>query len=673
MIWTAPGPFWEGFAIDSSTAAQALGQPEILRFASDSFMEELFTILAHDPHALRNLAVRHETWRGPESHVTGIEPTLFQERKPRFSLMLGRMRSVKARRAGGKIAPVSRGKQSVDYALKLYQPAHQRYYLVCGCLVCARFGFPDRSVDPGKQERVSFFLRRLLPADQTKLDPRKDLPTYDPAHQEEWEEYAFVPGEAGAEWRKIPAGRSAPIEGEERLPLFPLSYCTGEGRMRRLFAGLIPVGRREAYMGAQPVAAPMDSGENKTDILDPRMVLLQSQVLAPWKALVDRVGPVVDAQPLKDHPEWVFAQKDDNGIDQSNPDPDALKSARAQIQTASWYILLDLANFLRTHLKDVWAAIAQGAAEPADPDKKALLDALKSVSLSQNVVNALGAYPSYPPSTVVAKLTDALKLVVPWEDELDKVTRPLDFAATSIDELWPDFLFLLADPWYGAVLSNLTPPADPNDTPAQALQRKIDALGDLFDKALDPISEENVASPTAAAFRGLDMREGWFVIRCVYERPECGPLQDTVVGSPTRAFQLAAFFDPDAPARPVRIGLPVDTTPAGLRKFDKNAVFMISDILCGQISRMKGITFGDLVRQVLPWPLHKDLSLPEKGPCKQSDGLSLGMMCSLSIPIVTLCALILLMIMVNLLDFIFRWLPWFIVCFPLPGFKGKKA
>jgi len=48
-------------------------------------------------------------------------------------------------------------------------------------------------------------------------------------------------------------------------------------------------------------------------------------------------------------------------------------------------------------------------------------------------------------------------------------------------------------------------------------------------------------------------------------------------------------------------------------------------------------------------------------------------MCSLSIPIITICALILLTIIVSLLDFIFRWLPLFIVCFPVPGFKGKKA
>jgi hypothetical protein len=171
----------------------------------------------------------------------------------------------------------------------------------------------------------------------------------------------------------------------------------------------------------------------------------------------------------------------------------------------------------------------------------------------------------------------------------------------------------------------------------------------------------------------LDTREGRFVIRCVYERPLCGPLDPPVLSGPTAAFQMAGFFDPDAPARPIRIALPIDTTPAGLRKFDKNTVFMISDALCGQIQRMRGITFGDLVLSVLPWPFHKDLStkVPRLGPCKTGGGVELGMMCTLSIPIITICALILLMIIVLLFDFIFKWIPLFIMCFPLPKFKAK--
>ncbi|HEV7844184.1 MAG TPA: hypothetical protein VGO69_10850, partial [Pyrinomonadaceae bacterium] len=156
--------------------------------------------------------------------------------------------------------------------------------------------------------------------------------------------------------------------------------------------------------------------------------------------------------------------------------------------------------------------------------------------------------------------------------------------------------------------------------------------------------------------------------------PLCGVLEPPVLSEPSKPFQMAGFFDPDAPARPIRIALPMDTSPAGLRKFDKNTAFMISDMLCGQIDRMKGLTLGDLVLSVLPWPFHKDLSVPERGPCtaEGNPSLQVGMICSLSIPIITICALLLLMIIVSLLDIIFKWIPYFLICFPLPGFKAKN-
>ena len=143
---------------------------------------------------------------------------------------------------------------------------------------------------------------------------------------------------------------------------------------------------------------------------------------------------------------------------------------------------------------------------------------------------------------------------------------------------------------------------------------------------------------------------------------------------PSQRFQLASFFDSDAPARPIRIALPIDTTAAGMRKHQKNTAFVISDALCGQMNRLKGLGFVDLVLSVLPWPFHKDLDIGSDGmgPCKKGSE-NLGMICSLSIPIITICALILLFMIVLVLDLIFKWIPWFIICWPLPGFKAKKA
>ena len=99
--------------------------------------------------------------------------------------------------------------------------------------------------------------------------------------------------------------------------------------------------------------------------------------------------------------------------------------------------------------------------------------------------------------------------------------------------------------------------------------------------------------------------------------------------------------------------------------------FVLSDMLCGQVQRAKELGLIDLIRHVLPWPLHKTLSVGAGSGCKNGADIDIGMICSLSIPIITICALILLIIIVSLLDFIFRWLPWFVVCFPLPRLRAK--
>jgi hypothetical protein len=270
------------------------------------------------------------------------------------------------------------------------------------------------------------------------------------------------------------------------------------------------------------------------------------------------------------------------------------------------------------------------------------------------------------------------------EQLIEANDQPFDLATstTSGTNPWPSFLFPLADPAFAATAavapippafadSDLEPedrmPVPPDfDTTMLTLLARFDGLAATLVRALEDLPEPapEPAVPTAAV-APADALRGWFVIRCVYDTPGCAPLHSAIVSNPTEPFEIAGFFDPDAPARPIRIGLPLDTTPAGLRKFDKNTALVISDTLCGQIRRIKGVTFGDLVLSILPWPFHKDLPVGPKGPC------STGMICSLSIPIITLCALFLLIIMVSLLDIIFRWLPYFILCFPVPGLKAK--
>ena len=686
--WTSPSPLWlEAAAFDGLDAQRQMRAPAILRFASDSFMEDFLKIVETDPDKLRSLVAIKETWRGPAEKPEAeslLEPAATESS---FARRLNRVRLIaeRAKNTGSIVAALRNGDQRRSAPLKLYQPAHQRYYLVSGCLVCGIAGLPDRAPDPGKQEKVSFVIRRLLPPVVPPLG--QDLPDVDPAS---WDEFAMITSPGGSGWQKIDKvdgiTQSILLPGEERLPLFPASLTEDDGRPRRLFAGLIPVGKREAFMGASVreanPAASQNGSANISANSDPRMLLLWTQATEPWKRLIELAA---GARPkIYNNPAPPFSDNKPT-TQQINA---AVKALREQIQVGSWYVLLDFAKWLQSHLPKVIKKIA-GESVTLTAAETTVVNALNSAAYTSSLQSALRAGTSYSPNAVPLKLADALIKVLggapineqaadALETKLEKVSAPYDRSAANAATVWAPFIFPLADPGLPADSSfaGPFPPAPPGPQPTDPVEKviaRIDHLSDVIHAALPTAAPGPMPALPFGAEVPLDPREGWFVIRCAFERPNCGPLEPPIVSEMTRPFQMASFFDPDAPARPIRIALPVDTSPAGLRKFDKKAAFMISDMLCGQIDRVKGLSLGDLVLSVLPWPLHKDLSIPEKGPCKQSNGLEIGMICSLSIPIITICALLLLMIIVSLLDIIFRWIPFFLICFPLPGFKAKKA
>jgi hypothetical protein len=147
---------------------------------------------------------------------------------------------------------------------------------------------------------------------------------------------------------------------------------------------------------------------------------------------------------------------------------------------------------------------------------------------------------------------------------------------------------------------------------------------------------------------GVEQTAAWYILRCVYLRPACGLKAPPVISERTLEFQLASFFDPDAPTRQLQVALPFDTSPAALRKYDKNVAFTISNQLSKQMSRIK------------------DAKKLMDGSVDAPGGWDIGFICSLSIPIITLVAFMLLMIFVIVLNIVFFWLPFFKICFPIP-------
>jgi hypothetical protein len=683
--WHTPAPLWGRFGATTAQAATAPDQmrPAILRFAGDDFMDQLLGLLTRDPARIGDLLARPETWRTrPGAGADLVERVALPQRAKAAALKRALTRPKTTVPLVPRTAAAVEKAQQVTLPLKLYQPAHQRYYLVAANLVCGVVGFPDRAVTQPAVEQVGFVLRRMLP------------PTLAAVDDGGLREFAFVKDDAGARWRRLAGddgSRLAP--GEEILPLFPLNFRDAADHARTLWSGLIPVGRREEYLGStvdrttaalvsaqlqslQPPAAPALINAKTA-----RRMQFNFEVAEPWKNLI-RSSHIAAASLGEDKP---------GGLSDSEPVSARTARARAlnmQWQMQSWLILLDFADYLAAHLPDVWAAIDPGVgAASLTGARKDLYDWLATATMTP----ALAAFILGKPAAT--SLRAALHAIGAARAGLER-TELLYDASNQGHADWPAFHFLLAGldsvlqpagPY--SALNTLGPPdaddAEPDPHPnttlttAQIAAEKLDRLTALVVRALAP-TPETEAPPVPFA---LELRKaiaatvgdpGWFVIRCVHLNRECGPLHPPALSAPTQRFQLANFFDSDAPARPIRITLPTDTTPAGLRKHNKNAAFIISDLLCGQIQRARGLGLGDLVRSVLPWPLHKDLDVGGGGACRDGGGINIGMICSLSIPIITICALILLMIIVTLLDFIFRWLPYFVLCLPVPGLKGKK-
>ncbi len=269
------------------------------------------------------------------------------------------------------------------------------------------------------------------------------------------------------------------------------------------------------------------------------------------------------------------------------------------------FALLDLVGFLQAHLSALWQAVA--AASSGDlPD------------------GALAIFERFEQSVAGgSSWIELLSEVAGSEAEILGGISHGDLGAMSLS---------MTDIRQGA--NDLLIPAG------------APALAELFADALGELPAPAGSAPAPAVAPG----EAFYVVRCVYERPRCSAHQAPKVSEPSPGFRLAGFFDPDAPVRPLRISMPVDTSQKGLRRFSKGVSVLMSNQLKRQVDRLTSAKFGDL----------------DEGDAGDDPGLpSLGMICSLSIPIITICAFILLMIIVSLLNIVFWWKPLFKICFPI--------
>jgi hypothetical protein len=692
VTWTGPRPLW------SAGGGRGL-PPSILRFASDDFMDQLIAMLENDPGRLGDYIAKPETWRSPQGST--LQPDLVDRvplpaplKKSRLSTRL-------------KVAPVAPPPVAPEeQPLKLFQPAHQRFYIVTGTLACALPGMPDRKPE-GAAEKIGYVLRRILPAG----------PNGAPV------EFGYVKGAAGPTWQRLPGDDPTLLApGEEMIGVFPLNHRDGRGLQRSLWGGMIPVARREEYLAAKVSTAAPTLIKGQIDALGAitakarpdsklaRLSELRMDFIEPWKAMVQ--SAIKAAGEIRADTDTSASNSAKHSTPQKRQTQ--LRDRNLQYQTQSWLLLADFWSFLGRHMPKLRDAIRAGAPTGLSEKEEDLFNWVQAIDPSAERTSLKNGLKPYNESLAQQRdfkssLGNALRALA----GANEAAFAANLAAIEANELlytaeeaapsgWPSFHYMLAgigsDGVGGAVsiaatgpylrvATAPTPPVDqieimdtvpPQTEPPIASGYDVNALdfiAVMVGRAL-PNGDESAARALPFAqqlsqtLKDTNHDTGLFLIRFVHMNEDCGPLHPPTLSEPTEKFKLANFFDSDAPARPIRISLPTDTSAAGLRKHAKGTAFVLSDMLCGQVQRAKGLGFVDLVLQVLPWPFHKDIDIGAGGGCK-SGGVDIGMICSISIPIITICALILLMIIVTLLDFIFRWIPWFIMCFPVPGLKGK--
>ncbi|MBP8250720.1 MAG: hypothetical protein KAX40_00040 [Herpetosiphon sp.] len=307
-----------------------------------------------------------------------------------------------------------------------------------------------------------------------------------------------------------------------------------------------------------------------------------------------------------------------------------------------------------------------------DPKTGKLLDP-RYADFETRVIHAIEAFLAHVPADetikqsatafIVFDLADFLvtNVATPWRSVLEN-NQAVASSSPSHDlyELLSTTLLAGTTTWLAAmraiwaqrsaINAGATPPFGYSLDPvtSQTLLTKLQislktALGDYIPTAS---SDQATTTELPKLELGTTTR---YVLRCVYQRPPCSnsTTPRLTLSAPTESFALAPFFDFDAPTRPIRIMMPTDTSISDLRKFNKNVGFVLSNQLRQQMNRVV------------------DLKKVLDGDLNPAGELNLGMLCSFSLPIITICALLVLMIFINLLNIVFWWLPFVKICLPI--------
>ena len=144
-----------------------------------------------------------------------------------------------------------------------------------------------------------------------------------------------------------------------------------------------------------------------------------------------------------------------------------------------------------------------------------------------------------------------------------------------------------------------------------------------------------------------------YVLRAfVRLKPEGDCPARTVWGDYSPAFVIAPWYEGSG-APPVQVPLPDPGDKDMLKKLKPNVAFTVP-------ASMQNLLSGDPLELL-------------DGNKPADNGLKLGWICSFNIPIITICAFIVLNIFLSLFDLFFRWMMFIKICIPFPRKGGGDS
>jgi hypothetical protein len=477
--------------------------------------------------------------------------------------------------------------------LKLFQPVQARFYVIASSLNCRLPGLPDHTVNTNAGESVAFVVRQLRPNAGFRAP---DNAVYDAT---KGTEYAWIP---------VPGVNGAPgsIGDEpEWVQVTPLvssdpfaSLVTGEQQLP-----LAPAQTGSNGSARRTLTGLIPASRRQQYIAARTAANGSGSGSSGGGSATPALDPRADMFNRQVVAPWSLLEDWWNNLGNPvAPTPTQMALYIPNAQQSSALILADFASFLIDWIPNVWAAIQDGS-------KVAGLSTAEAA-----LYNTLGA-------GLRQAISDANQFDLQFEQAGSRTTFPPTLYTP----------YSLADPGNNIDPTTLQAPVAAALPPLNTVSHPP-APQPLPQKPSNPIGDF------------------YFIVRCVYLRPQCGY---NVVSPPSQPFQLASYFDSDAPARRIQIALPLDTSAAAFRKYDKGAAFLLPPELQNQVARVTSL-----------------LGL-SNGSIGGAGGVSIGLICSFSIPIITICAFILLFVILIALNIVFFWMPFFKICLPVPDLTGK--